>query len=170
MTFIWTEERVEELKSLHAAGLSASLIADRMGLESRGAICGKLHRLGLSKLRPQTIARQEKKRGCAPKPKMNGGALIAKIKAREIKRTRANKSEDFESDGLLRTELTDLAPEQYISEPVALLDLKDHHCRWPIEKNGETFYCGEIPRDETVPYCQRHCRVAYKGRPGRLAA
>ena len=48
-TFIWTEERHEELKRLYKLGLSSSQICKEMGASSRNAIIGKIHRLGLHK-------------------------------------------------------------------------------------------------------------------------
>lgn len=42
----WTEELIEELRRLHAAGLSYRQIAMRLG-RSRSAVCGKARRIGL---------------------------------------------------------------------------------------------------------------------------
>jgi GcrA cell cycle regulator len=44
----WTEPRVEQLKKLWEAGLSASQIAAELGSVTRNAVIGKVHRLGLS--------------------------------------------------------------------------------------------------------------------------
>lgn len=40
-------------------------------------------------------------------------------------------------------------------EGVKLIDLKDKHCRWPIQKDGKTIYCGETQRKGSS-YCQNH--------------
>jgi GcrA cell cycle regulator len=45
----WTAERLAVLKSMWADGYSQAEIADALGLSSRGAVSGKLSRLGLSK-------------------------------------------------------------------------------------------------------------------------
>ena len=45
---MWTEERIETLKSLWAVGHSASEIAGRLGGITRNAVIGKVHRLGLA--------------------------------------------------------------------------------------------------------------------------
>jgi GcrA cell cycle regulator len=45
---IWPHNRVEQLKKLRDAGLSASQIAAELGNVSRNAVIGKVHRLGLS--------------------------------------------------------------------------------------------------------------------------
>lgn len=43
----WTEDRIEKLKVLWAEGLSASEIASSLRANSRNAVIGKAHRLGL---------------------------------------------------------------------------------------------------------------------------
>lgn len=37
-------------------------------------------------------------------------------------------------------------------EPVSIMDLKPHHCRWPIDGQG---YCGR-QRSEPTSYCLEH--------------
>ena len=44
----WSEDRVEQLKSLWTEGLSASQIARALGGVTRNAVIGKVHRLGLA--------------------------------------------------------------------------------------------------------------------------
>src|ERR1700754_4502834 len=44
----WSDERVEQLKSLWTEGLSASQIARALGGVTRNAVIGKVHRLGLA--------------------------------------------------------------------------------------------------------------------------
>jgi len=50
----WTAEQTATLTRLWNSGLSASLIAPQVGF-SRGAVLGKLHRLGLLNRRPTTM-------------------------------------------------------------------------------------------------------------------
>ena len=45
---MWTDERVDQLKSLWTEGLSASQIARALGGVTRNAVIGKVHRLGLA--------------------------------------------------------------------------------------------------------------------------
>ena len=47
----WTTERVEQLQSCVVTGISCSQIAAQIGV-SRNAVIGKIHRLGLSPVRP----------------------------------------------------------------------------------------------------------------------
>ena len=49
------------------------------------------------------------------------------------------------------------------ARPVRLADLKDHHCRWPIDSAGrglDSLYCGRRKVDGQS-YCPRHCGIAY---------
>ena len=68
----WTDERIEQLRSMWEKGLTASQIADELGGVSRNAVIGKAHRLGL-KSRPSPVKATEKvakpvKVPAAPKP------------------------------------------------------------------------------------------------------
>lgn len=62
--------------------------------------------------------------------------------------------------------LEDLPPE-VAANPVALFDLQDHHCRWPLgDPHHEMLHCGaQVALDR--PYCPAHCRMAYQPSPGR---
>lgn len=46
MRMNWTESKIDRLKKLHAAGFSAELIGERLGV-SRNAVIGKWNRLNL---------------------------------------------------------------------------------------------------------------------------
>jgi GcrA cell cycle regulator len=67
----WTDERIENLRTMWEKGLTASQIADELGGVSRNAVIGKAHRLGL-KSRPSPVKATEKvktvKAAPAPKP------------------------------------------------------------------------------------------------------
>src|SRR3954468_19606772 len=58
----WTDDRVEQLKKLWEAGLSASQIAAELGNVTRNAVIGKVHRLGLS-------GRAQSPSSAAPRPR-----------------------------------------------------------------------------------------------------
>ena len=65
----WTDQRIEQLRTLWEKGLTASQIADELGGVSRNAVIGKAHRLGL-KSRPSPVKANEpdKKAAAAKKP------------------------------------------------------------------------------------------------------
>jgi len=54
----WSDERIEQLKSLWSKGMTASQIADELGGVSRNAVIGKAHRLGLQ-ARPSPVKPNE---------------------------------------------------------------------------------------------------------------
>ena len=64
----WTDERIDQLKTLWDKGLTASQIAEELGGVSRNAVIGKAHRLGL-KSRPSPVkSGKAKKKAAVKKP------------------------------------------------------------------------------------------------------
>lgn len=51
---------------------------------------------------------------------------------------------------------------------VALLDLTESICKWPIGHPGEEVFhfCG-APSASGVPYCEKHCAMAYQAQAPR---
>lgn len=140
----WTDERVEQLKEMHAAGESASKIADALGGGlTRNAVIGRIHRMGL--YRPTHHHPKGEKR--IPR------------KPREPLKKRINLH-------CLDMSCAPNLPQEIVSRPLTLFDLKSHHCRWPVSGDGvATLFCGADKHAE-FPYCARHCRMAYrKARP-----
>ena len=62
----WTDDRIEQLKTMWEAGQTASQIADALGGVSRNAVIGKAHRLGLQ-ARPSPV-RPNEPEAKAPEP------------------------------------------------------------------------------------------------------
>jgi GcrA cell cycle regulator len=62
----WTDQRIDQLKTLWEKGLTASQIADELGGVSRNAVIGKAHRLGL-KSRPSPVKANEPEKRVTPK-------------------------------------------------------------------------------------------------------
>ena len=63
----WTDDRIEQLKTLWEGGQTASQIAEALGLVSRNAVIGKAHRLGLQ-ARPSPVKPNEPEVKAAPPP------------------------------------------------------------------------------------------------------
>jgi len=142
----WTEERIAELRRLAGEKMFARDIAAEIGT-TKNSVLGKLHRLGLSKAK--ALPTRKPKISRRDRPKRNGGAAVAALKARK------------------EQEATDLPQEQINHPTVSLHDLQSHHCRWPIGDPASPGFgfCGDAIRDESVPYCTHHCRIAYRGKP-----
>jgi GcrA cell cycle regulator len=62
----WTDERIDQLKTLWDKGLTASQIAEELGGVSRNAVIGKAHRLGL-KSRPSPVKSGDSSKKAAAK-------------------------------------------------------------------------------------------------------
>lgn len=74
----WTDQRIDQLKTLWEKGLTASQIAEELGGVSRNAVIGKAHRLGL-KSRPSPVKANEpeKKAGLKKAPAKAAAAPAA---------------------------------------------------------------------------------------------
>ena len=142
----WTDERIEQLKSHFAAGLSCRDIAGEIGV-SRNAVIGKLSRLNLTR----------ESSGDAPRPARKDAAKQRRVKT--VPRLQYQ---------LLQALYGEPAPDD---EPIpnghccSLLELSEQRCRWPISTPGaaDFCFCGNTPV-EGLPYCAGHTRLAY--RPG----
>lgn len=173
---LWTEAQVADLKQRWPKE-SAREISAAIGV-SRNAILGKIHRLGLSeRVNRKPVHRFEH----ADKGRRrNGGAVKEALKAarsREQKiAERANQS-PLTNVMLARAramgelpacEAVDLPQTQITHTAVALLDLEPHHCRWPIEQEGSTIFCGADKH--TGAYCEGHAQIAYRPLIERMQA
>lgn len=63
----WTDERIDQLKSMWEKGMTASQIADELGGVSRNAVIGKAHRLGLQSRPSPVKAGENVRKAVAPK-------------------------------------------------------------------------------------------------------
>ena len=174
---LWTEDKIAGLKQRWAAKETARHIAAAIGM-SRNAVLGKIHRLGLSeRVNRKPVHRVEH----ADKGRSrNGGAVKEALKAaraRERKIAARGNQSPLTNVMLARAramgelpacEAVDLPQEQRTHASVALLDLAPHHCRWPIEQDGVTMFCGA---DKHVgAYCEAHARLAYRPLIERMQA
>jgi GcrA cell cycle regulator len=135
---MWTDDRVDQLKSLWTEGLSASQIARVLGEGiTRNAVIGKVHRLGLAGR--ATPSRVERPRLPSP-PRLH-------IRAREPEPPVVEEDPIQLEDGSY----------------VGVLTINDRMCRWPIgDPSAEEFhFCGRRPKTGS-PYCEAHARKAYQ--------
>lgn len=138
---LWTEARVDDLKRLHAEGLSASQIAAELGGLTRNAVIGKRHRLGIPAVNKQTDP----------------------LTAHRIVVKRLRKTADKPREKKPAPEWADVTPIDDALIPIeqrrTLLELNDNTCRWPVGTPGDPdfFFCGALP-DGDCPYCPAHRR------------
>lgn len=140
----WTDDKVAELRRLHALGMSAGQIGLELGL-TRNTVGGKLHRLGLRPGAPRNAGR---KPGSKNSPQQRA----------ERQQKSSNLRVRFE-----QIEVVDLPPEQS-AHAVPLMKLNANTCRWPMgdpRDLDKMRFCGTAPKNDK-PYCDRHCRMAYR--------
>ena len=150
----WTDERVELLAKLWGEGLSASQIAAALGGGvTRNAVIGKVHRLGLSgRAKPGQAASQR------PTKVRTSSPAVAAPSPTPPRRSEA----EPRPNGPTLEVWSDPAGADG-GERVALADLRDSMCRWPIgdPTSADFGFCGG--RSVTgLPYCAHHCRIAYQ--------
>ena len=150
----WTDDRVEQLKKLWEAGLSASQIAAELGNITRNAVIGKVHRLGLSgraKSPSSSAPRQRKVRPAQQMMRIN----------RPVSRGNTALAQAFE----VEAEPDPIAYDNVVpmSQRLNLLQLNENTCHWPVGDPScpDFFFCGGKALD-SLPYCAHHSRVAYQ--------
>jgi GcrA cell cycle regulator len=134
---MWTDERVDQLKSLWTEGLSASQIARALGGVTRNAVIGKVHRLGLAgRAAPTRIDR----------PRLPSAPRLH-LRSREPELPVVEEEPIKLEDGSF----------------VGVMAINDRMCRWPIgDPSAEEFhFCGRNPKSGS-PYCDAHARKAYQ--------
>lgn len=165
MKFNWCARSETYLRSLWMDGGSASNIALRVTEEygngltiTRSAILGKVHRMKL----PARITPEEKE----------AGKERARLERERRRTKRQNDRDDVFRQKLKRrnflghtvtpSKQVDIEPDLFevTHDPVALIDLERHHCRWPIGEGASTMYCGSFKTYGS--YCRKHWRLAYQ--------
>ena len=130
----WSDDRVEQLKTLWTEGLSASQIARALGGVTRNAVIGKVHRLGLA--------------GRASPSRSDRPRLPMAPKAPSV-RSHVPAVPVVEEDPL---QLED-------GSHATVLTISDRMCRWPIgdPAQSEFRFCGA----KKLPgHC--HAGIAYQ--------
>ena len=155
MTVItWSDERVEQLKKLWEAGLSASQIAAELGNVTRNAVIGKVHRLGLS-------GRAKSPSSSVPRPRKARPAQHIMRISRPVSRGNTALAHAFE----MEIEADPIAIDNVVpmSQRKTLLELTEDTCHWPVGDPGSAdfYFCGGKSLTG-LPYCGHHSRIAYQ--------
>ena len=150
----WSDDRVEQLKKLWEAGLSASQIAAELGNVTRNAVIGKVHRLGLS-------GRAKSPSTAAPRQRKARPAQQMMRVSRPVSRGNTALAHAFE----VEVEPDPIAYDNVVpmSQRLSLLELNEATCHWPVgdPSSPEFFFCGGKALTG-LPYCAHHSRVAYQ--------
>ena len=171
----WTDERIEQLKSLWQQGMTASQIADALGGVSRNAVIGKAHRLDLQS-RPSPVRTGEsggegRTKAAPPPPVATKAAAVPPASAPVAVVPKVAPVAASLPGGPVAPagvpapprRIIPAKPSAEIRGKMSLLDLTDKICRWPIGHPGEAdfHFCGE-PVHLSFPYCRSHCALAYQ--------
>ena len=169
MSWTWTDENFSFAVKLWGEGRSAAEIARELGGEvTRNAVIGKLNRTGFNQFHrdapgPPRVRPSQAKAKAEPRPrKPSPPRLLTKApKPRtdyRIVQPKGVAMRDYEPIEMVM-------PPPPPGEPLKLLALQAHHCKFPIgdpRSAGFTF-CGE-GRIVGRPYCVMHLRIAYHKR------
>jgi GcrA cell cycle regulator len=154
----WTEDRIATLKRLWAEGWSASQIAVRLGGVTRNAVIGKAHRLRLASRRGEnqrktSQARQprSRQRQTPPAHTWMRKCVVSKPVA------------PAEPATVTPLNLTPAPPVPPAPLKLALLDLRENTCRWPIgdPQDANFVFCG-CQTSGIGPYCDYHTQIAHQ--------
>lgn len=164
MKFPWDKESEELLMRLYNEGKTGSEIAKALNNKhgfkpTRNAIIGKIHRV---------LARDNKPRfakPAAPKVPKQVKAEPAK-EAQALRYRRPTNPAPLKHFPRVQTQpsvkgvpqgpLSYDIHERATCNSVELMDLKPHHCRFPLEdEGGRTLYCGH-QKSKGSSYCQEH--------------
>lgn len=158
----WTDERIATLKKMWKEGKSAAEIAKTLGKGvTRNAVIGKAHRMGLSG-RPSPI-----KKSAAPKKEAAPKKATAKAAPARSKKATTPAAAPAAKNTAPAKEVEDVKIfEKDVVPPgggVALLDLTERMCKWPIgdPREDDFTFCGLAIRVGT-PYCPEHAAMAYQ--------
>ena len=172
----WTDERIELVRTLWSQGVSAQRIAQELGAGiSRGAVLGKIHRLGIMQTSPNSGVRRSERNDA--RLVMRREHVADDLPGGQFKLPNSQ----CEFPAWVR------AAEPYTDNPVmdadiptsqrrTLLELSGRACRWPVgdPSRSDFFFCG-AEAFPGKPYCVAHCARAYQPeeeatRPERAAA
>lgn len=138
----WDDARIEGLKRLWSEGYSCSQIAGQLGGGlTRNAVIGKATRIGLP---PRKVVHRAPVRHSS-KPWRPRHKSILRIDPR------------IAFDATLEPEAV-APPPEFIG--IALLDLEDHHCRFPRGEGAGILFCGQ-PVVHGESWCASCCAIVY---------
>jgi hypothetical protein len=136
----WNDEKIAQLRALHAENLPFSQIAAILKV-GRSAAIGKAHRLGLRcRITLKCKSAQQKPQPTHPKRAKRRGNL-------------------FDIVPPLAPDTHELIHE-HVANPLTLLELQADSCRWPVVGEGlATLFCGDTAA-AGCSYCARHYRMS----------
>lgn len=132
---MWTAEEDDQLRALHAEGLSFGVIGKRIGNKTRCAVAGMVSRLKLpgriGNIREAAFRARLEQQG-------RRDARIARLKARRDNPPPIKRETNTDLQALI-----DIPTNNFLSQKPGL-------CKWP---HGDECQCAALPMK---PYCSEH--------------
>ncbi|MEW5705115.1 MAG: GcrA family cell cycle regulator [Pseudomonadota bacterium] len=153
----WRQPEVEALMREHfAKGTRAAEVAKLLNKhhnppgngQTRNSVIGRWHRMGLTRGLSKSQAAKLSRGGRPPK-RSSGPAYMERRVLGDVVR-------GLPSNAGPMVRVKD-HPED-IARVASILDLEDHHCRFPVRKDG---FCGD-QKVSGLPYCEAHVRRCYR--------
>lgn len=149
----WTKAKVATLRRLWADGKTAREIAEELGDVSREAVLGKAHRIGLASRIGRPVSSHPRPRAqrqvSAVAVKRGGNVSFRRLPVKDL------------APAAVDVAIT-TAPDSSLS--VSIMDVRRHHCRWPIGNPADIWnfrYCGGDANGDRA-YCAFHAKLAYQ--------
>lgn len=160
----WTDERIDLVRTLWSQGASAQRIARELGAGiSRGAVLGKIHRLGIMQMSPNSGARRSERNdaGLAVRRERDVAGELASSQRELPNKQRGLPAWVRDAEAYIDNPLADV--DIPASQRRTLLELSDRACRWPVgdPSRSDFFFCG-ADAFPGKPYCAAHCARAYR--------
>jgi GcrA cell cycle regulator len=151
-TGTWTPDRIEQLRSCVAAGMTCSEIAAAIGV-TRNAVIGKIHRLGLSSGRPAG-APARASTNCPPRARHPRVPTQRRL-------LRLAYAHTVLDEAMLNGPVVSI-------RPCSLVEITERQCRWPIgdPATANFVFCGN-DAITGFTYCLGHARMAYRAPASR---
>ena len=185
----WTDDRINTLKKMWKEGKSAADIAKSLGKgATRNAVIGKAHRLGLSNRTTTTSkTKTDTKRAAKKAPAKKAAAAKEKPAKAATATAKAKVKPKSKAKVVAPAPRTSTQKKPVSNAPVpptmpkkeellpgggvALIDLTERMCKWPIgdPREDDFTFCGLAIRVGT-PYCPVHAAAAYQSSSRRGAA
>lgn len=153
----WTEARVEQLKVLHAQGLSSSQIATTMRAKSRNAVIGRLHRMGISRGPDHALTMM---RASSVRRAADQRARFEREATRDLRSPPKPKPKPV--PGRKPGQIPTAEPVFDATDSIAFCDRREgRHCVWPINPFSEPGHmhmavCGAPVAPDERSYCAHH--------------
>lgn len=165
----WTDARVDRLRELYAAGLSAAKISADLGGTTRNACIGLINRLGLprrgasgSTSAQATALRATRKLPIRPNIAAGKVKRTAMLLARPRAKEEADPGNPIRQAGLAILEATNRV-DLPVSKRVTIMALTPTSCRFPLGDPSQPGFgfCGKPALDPNNSYCPSCSLVAY---------